>query len=107
MPLLMCPNCQVGMKEVTRNNVQIDICPDCRGVWLDRGELEKLLGAVRQVETEWSDAPSEYPVPPNVQQVGSPPPLPQHPPQQGYYDLKYRNQHKRANPFTEIFDIFD
>jgi ribosomal protein L37AE/L43A len=37
MSLLMCPNCNEGMQEVRRNEVQIDVCPKCRGVWLDRG----------------------------------------------------------------------
>lgn len=46
MPLLMCPNCNESMQEVRRNDVQIDMCPRCRGVWLNRGELEKLLHAV-------------------------------------------------------------
>ena len=46
MPLLVCPNDGAGMKEVNRNGVLIDICPECRGVWLDRGELEKLLTLV-------------------------------------------------------------
>ena len=53
MPLLVCPNCQAGMQEINRNDVQIDVCTSCRGVWLDRGELEKLLGRVRHVEEEW------------------------------------------------------
>jgi uncharacterized protein len=43
MPLLTCPNDGAGMQEVNRNGVLIDVCPQCRGVWLDRGELEKLL----------------------------------------------------------------
>jgi len=47
MPLLICPNRQTGMNEVQRSGVQIDICPKCRGVWLDGGELEKLLTQVR------------------------------------------------------------
>jgi uncharacterized protein len=53
MPLLLCPNCQTGMQEINRNSVQIDVCTNCRGVWLDRGELEKLLGAVQETEKEW------------------------------------------------------
>ena len=53
MPLLVCPNCQSGMQEIDRNNVRIDVCTSCRGVWLDRGELEKLLGWVRDVEEDW------------------------------------------------------
>ena len=41
------------MQEITRSSVRIDICSHCRGVWLDRGELEKLLSSVRNVEEEW------------------------------------------------------
>lgn len=52
MPILLCPNCTVGVQQLNRNGVQLDVCPQCRGVWLDRGELEKLLGAVREAEAE-------------------------------------------------------
>jgi hypothetical protein len=41
------------MQEITRSSVRIDICSGCRGVWLDRGELEKLLSGVRNIEEEW------------------------------------------------------
>ena len=43
MPLLMCPNCNASMQEVKRAEVAFDMCPTCRGIWLDRGELEKLI----------------------------------------------------------------
>ena len=46
MPLLMCPNDNSPMQEIDRNGVKIDVCPECRGVWLDRGELEKMLSLV-------------------------------------------------------------
>ncbi|MGE3303289.1 MAG: zf-TFIIB domain-containing protein [Hyphomonadaceae bacterium] len=52
MPLILCPNCNTSMQEVRRDEVAIDMCPACRGVWLDRGELEKLLGAVREERAE-------------------------------------------------------
>lgn len=45
MPLLMCPNDNAAMQTVERAGVQFDMCPTCRGVWLDRGELEKLMAA--------------------------------------------------------------
>lgn len=48
VPLLLCPNDNSGMQTVTRGEVEFDMCPKCRGVWLDRGELEKLLGAGRE-----------------------------------------------------------
>ena len=48
MPLLMCPNDDAAMQTLERNGVQFDMCPACRGVWLDRGELEKLMSAARR-----------------------------------------------------------
>lgn len=47
MPLLMCPNCDASMQAVQRASVEFDMCPQCRGVWLDRGELEKLMSMER------------------------------------------------------------
>lgn len=55
MPLLICPNCNVGMTQINRSEVELDMCPQCRGVWLDRGELEKLLEPIRN---EARQAPS-------------------------------------------------
>jgi Zn-finger nucleic acid-binding protein len=40
---MQCPVCDEKMKEVERQGVGIDICPGCKGIWLDRGELEKLI----------------------------------------------------------------
>ncbi|MBL7684727.1 MAG: zf-TFIIB domain-containing protein [Deltaproteobacteria bacterium] len=60
MPLLTCPNCQLGMQEIRRNEVLLDTCPQCRGVWLDRGELEKILNIGRQVENEWERERESY-----------------------------------------------
>ncbi|MCA6223469.1 MAG: zf-TFIIB domain-containing protein [Phenylobacterium sp.] len=47
MPLLLCPNCNDSMQTVARSGVELDMCPSCRGIWMDRGELEKVLGAVK------------------------------------------------------------
>jgi len=38
-----CPSCGAALARTDRRGVEIDTCPDCRGVWLDRGELEKIL----------------------------------------------------------------
>jgi Zn-finger nucleic acid-binding protein len=40
------------MQTISRGGVELDICPTCRGVWLDRGELEKLLGGEREERQE-------------------------------------------------------
>lgn len=67
MPLLMCPNCNASMTEVKRNDVAFDMCPTCRGVWLDRGELEKIIAGAREERTafeqdrrQFYDNPDEY-----------------------------------------------
>ncbi|MDG2519907.1 zf-TFIIB domain-containing protein [Caulobacter segnis] len=52
MPLLLCPNCNTSMQAVNRSGVELDMCPTCRGVWLDRGELEKILSAGREEQGE-------------------------------------------------------
>jgi Zn-finger nucleic acid-binding protein len=38
-----CPTCNVELRITDRQGVEIDYCPKCRGVWLDRGELDKLI----------------------------------------------------------------
>lgn len=40
---MKCPNCNVNLTMSERQGVEIDYCPDCRGVWLDRGELDKII----------------------------------------------------------------
>ena len=49
---MRCPLCGVPMREVPRRGVKIDVCPECRGVWLDSGELEKLLAGAEVWEEE-------------------------------------------------------
>lgn len=46
---MRCPSCASRLVEVERSNVLIDACPTCRGVWLDRGELDKILVRERQM----------------------------------------------------------
>lgn len=40
---MKCPNCDRELVMSDRNGVEIDYCPECRGVWLDRGELDKII----------------------------------------------------------------
>ena len=105
MPLLMCPNDNAQMQTLDRGGVQFDMCPTCRGVWLDRGELEKLM--------EQSAATAVQAAPVAPQQTYAPPPPQPSPwgqPQQGYReqpryrDDEYRYKKKKRD---SIFDIFD
>ena len=40
---LLCPVCRVGLALADRQGIEIDYCPQCRGIWLDRGELDKII----------------------------------------------------------------
>lgn len=66
MSVLTCPVCQGTMREISRNGVQIDICTQCRGVWLDRGELEKIASDIDERSRKaflagyWEDADPKH-----------------------------------------------
>lgn len=46
---MKCPRCETtGLAERDRDGVTVDYCPECRGLWMDRGELEKLLSRASQ-----------------------------------------------------------
>ncbi|MFC4101416.1 TFIIB-type zinc ribbon-containing protein [Paenibacillus xanthanilyticus] len=58
---MKCPICtDVRMREVEKDGVLIDVCPDCKGVWLDRGELDKLLKDVRTLQNEYTRMEQQY-----------------------------------------------
>jgi Zn-finger nucleic acid-binding protein len=40
---MKCPNCDETLVMTERQGVEIDYCPKCRGVWLDKGELDKII----------------------------------------------------------------
>jgi uncharacterized protein len=52
---LTCPKCHGPMRTYERNGVHVDQCTECRGIFLDRGELERLVDA----ENNWHDRPHD------------------------------------------------
>ena len=52
-----CPTCNVDLKMTERQGVEIDYCPQCRGVWLDRGELDKIIERSALAEPQSPAAP--------------------------------------------------
>ena len=68
---MKCPHCpDTTLVMSDRQGIEIDYCPQCRGVWLDRGELDKLIersaatptaGAARANRPDFVD--SDYPTP--------------------------------------------
>lgn len=106
---MTCPLCQGILKEVIRENIAIDMCERCRGIWLDRGELEKLMAVARQevldqaprvaprasyekerYESGYREEPRRYEADPH------------------YRSPDYRSSgYKKKSKFESIFDIFD
>lgn len=56
---LPCPVCRVDLVMSDRQGIEIDFCPKCRGVWLDRGELDKII----ERSMSEPNAPQEQPAP--------------------------------------------
>ena len=100
-----------------RNGIEIDYCPQCRGVWLDRGELDKILERAKAESVQ--DAPvaqaPQHRTPPEYQQAD---------PRRGYeprYDERRDSRYdshrdprysdpryrKKKSPFECLGDIFD
>ena len=71
---MLCPHCKIPLTIADRQGIEIDYCPNCRGVWLDRGELDKILERSAAMMPA-SGAPAGYAPPPP--QTGYAPP-PQH-----------------------------
>lgn len=79
---MKCPVCTtVDLLLAERQGVEIDYCPQCRGVWLDRGELDKIIERASAAETQ------QYANPVPVQ------PEPHPPYQQPSYNQPYPSHH--------------
>jgi uncharacterized protein len=88
---MQCPVDGTTLVMADRQGVEIDYCPQCRGVWLDRGELDKII--------ERSAPAASAPPPP-------PRPAAQHAPQRGYDD-DHRDGYKKKRRGSFLDDIFD
>ncbi|GAA4913278.1 hypothetical protein LX16_2258 [Stackebrandtia albiflava] len=122
-----CPKCHAKMRQFERNGVTIDQCTECRGIFLDRGELEHLIDADAKFQS--GGAPQSAPRPPAAPAPQAPPPpvAPGHYPppaspyghgQQPYYkhghgQPYYKHGHgyghghprkRRKSFFEELFD---
>ena len=85
-----CPVCAVPLVMSDRQGVEIDYCPQCRGVWLDRGELDKII-----------ERSSRDPAPPQA----SPRPAPSADPGWGHQPGYGHKPYKRRKSFLE--ELFD
>lgn len=99
----VCTNTQLVMSE--RQGIEIDYCPQCRGVWLDRGELDKLIerSAVAPIAAAYGGPmPDDRRYPPQSQPQHQQPHYQQ--PQHGHYKDDYRSRKKKGF-LGELFDF--
>jgi Zn-finger nucleic acid-binding protein len=79
MQMMTCPKCHGEMRVYERSGVTVDQCTECRGIFLDRGELEKLFEAEASFNTRQAPPPARPQAPPAPQPGGyAPPPPPVH-----------------------------
>ena len=57
-----CPKCNITLLMTDRQGVEIDYCPQCRGIWLDRGELEKIIDRSMGINQAVDQAPGFPPM---------------------------------------------
>jgi Zn-finger nucleic acid-binding protein len=90
MSEMTCPKCHGAMRTYERNGVNIEQCTDCRGIFLDRGELEHLTSA----EARWNGAPAA----PSAPQASRP--------SEAYYEPKGKPAYykRKKSFFEELFD---
>lgn len=52
---MLCPTCvDVELREIKKDSVLIDVCPTCKGIWLDRGELETIVRELKKDRSKMS-----------------------------------------------------
>ena len=87
-----CPICNVTLQLAERQGVEIDFCPKCRGVWLDRGELDKIVE-----RSEVTPAPAQR-VEPGYENSYS---------HKDHHDDHYYDKHGRRRKRSFLGDLFD
>ena len=89
---MQCPHDQTVLQMTERQGIEIDYCPTCRGVWLDRGELDKII---ERVSTPAPPAPRSEP--------------PHDPRTDDYYgrghDPRYHDKRRRKSFLGDLFDF--
>jgi len=88
---MQCPTDATTLVMSERSGIEIDYCPQCRGVWLDRGELDKII------DRSLSQSPAAPAAPAAPQQYS------QQAPQQHYQQQPYRKKRKESW-LSELFD---
>ncbi len=95
-----CPVCKTErLSMMERQGIEIDYCPKCRGVWLDRGELDKIVE--RSAMESTATAPLPMPAAPQFPSATS---EHGHGGHRSRHDDRYASDHKRKSFLRDLFD---
>ena len=101
---MRCPNCGSRLVELERSEILIDACPECRGVWLDRGELDRLLERERRSLVGGKDPDDDF-----FEEMGgrrTPEPPRRERPHVEYEERPhYSKKRKRRSMLEDLFDF--
>ena len=111
---MKCPNDSATLVMSERSGVEIDYCPECRGVWLDRGELDKIIERAEKEFTPTVNTAPPAQAQPQAGAWGSRSPqygLPNDP-NRGYDDRERgydsnRDGYRRKKKESWLSDLFD
>jgi uncharacterized protein len=98
-----CPVCKVPLQMTDRQGVEIDYCPQCRGVWLDRGELDKLIERSASQDVR----PAAHDVRPSGQDVRPTGHDRDYRPQDSHHGDHYGHGHHKHKKESFLGDLFD
>jgi uncharacterized protein len=98
-----CPNDNSELRMSERNGVEIDYCPQCRGVWLDRGELDKIIERSASLSTGRYDD-DDRPREPRPEYREPRPEYREHR-REGHYDDDDYRRRKKKGFLGELFDF--
>lgn len=94
---MKCPIDETELTMTDRSGIEIDYCPKCRGVWLDRGELDKIIERTEGAQPQMPEAARQQPY--------------MQPPQQPYPPRQYDNHggdyHKKRRKEGLLGELFD
>ncbi len=98
---MLCPVDQTPLLMSDRQGIEIDYCPRCRGIWLDRGELDKIIERSGAGVTSAAPAQARQPVrEATYEHHGTP--------YEERREKKYKKKKKRKSGFSDLFEeIFD
>ena len=92
---MKCPLCSVDLVMSERQGIEIDYCPKCRGVWLDRGELDKII------ERSTSEMPPSQPQPRADNNIDR---------HEKHHDGHHEKRHGKGHSYQKrsfLLDLFD